>query len=85
MFLHVLEVFLVCFPRSACRERSMRDHGSISNGSFSNGSKGFFWHIGFFGGVRQRVSRTISIIDMRDGLTKWFLEGTEESVVRRNV
>jgi hypothetical protein len=42
MFLHVLEVFLVCFPRSACRERSMRDHGSISNGSFSNGSKGFF-------------------------------------------
>jgi len=42
MFLRVLEVFLVCFPRSACRERPMREHGSISNGSISNGSKGFF-------------------------------------------
>ena len=38
MFLHVLEVFLVCFSRSACRERRRREHGSISNGSFSNGS-----------------------------------------------
>ena len=38
MFLHVLEVFLVCFPRRACRERPMREHWSISNGSISNGS-----------------------------------------------
>ena len=38
MFLHVLEVFLVCFSRSACRERRRREDGSISNGSFSNGS-----------------------------------------------
>ena len=44
----------------------------------------FFWHIGFFGGVKQTMSRTRSIINVRDGLTKWFLEGTEEDVVRRH-
>ena len=61
---------------------------ALSMNTFFLGSRqvrnqGFFWHIGFFGGVRQRVSRTTSIIYMRDGLTKWFLEGTEEDVVRR--
>ena len=43
----------------------------------------FFWHIGFFEGVKQRLPRTKSIINVRDGLTKWFLEGMEEDVVRK--
>jgi hypothetical protein len=43
----------------------------------------FFFDIsGFFGGVKQAMSRTRSIMNLRDGLTKWFLEGTEDNVVR---
>ena len=38
MFLHVLEALLVCFSRSAYRERRRREHGSITNGPFSSGS-----------------------------------------------
>ena len=44
----------------------------------------FFWHIGFVGGVKQTMSRSRSITNVRNGLTKWFLEGIEDEVVRRH-
>ena len=55
MFLHVLEVFLGCFSRSACRERRTREHVSkpqsqtLKMEKIKTKSKNFFLgHISLF-------------------------------------
>ena len=73
MFLRVLQVFFGVFS-AHCLSRAPNARAWVYFQLLY--FQRLYFHVAyrFFGCVRQRVSRTTSIIDMRDGLTEWFLE-----------